>query len=769
MKQGSVAHKILSAVLIVSVVLVGFWGILEYQFQKREQLDRLQQRSALMADRLTNALVYPLWNLSEEELDKTLSFEIHNPEAQAILLINPDGTFHSGKLKQADGTISHLSATPGQLPPYPASFITIHRPIIKFGDTIGHVSLHVTDSLLRKNLAWSALGIILRIMVIFTVISTVIYFCLKRLIIRPLTELEHAVTGLSPDNLTVELAGRGDDEIASLAKSFKKLTGELADSFGRREALLKELHERDERFSSIVSNVPGAIYRLQGGDGGSVIFISNNIKDITGYPAEEFLHNSRRSLRGLINEADRLKVMESIRAAVAERRAFDVNYRIIDASGTIRWIRETGQAQFDQGSERHWLDGVILDTTEIHTKDEQLLQSQKMEIIGMLAGGIAHDFNNVLTCIFGTVSLIRMRMDAGLMDNDESLNEDIDTIELAAGRASDLVGQILSLSMKKNILETKVNLVQSINHVCKLCRSSVDRSVEISFRSSEKSATIMADAIQIEQVILNICLNASHAMTIMRPAGEQWGGHLEISLRRFTADRLFCIDNPEAREGDYWIVSVKDTGTGMTSEVQHQIFNPFFTTKELGGGTGLGLSVTFNIVKQHDGFIKVQSEVGIGTSFFIYLPAAVDDAGSEVVTESFNLPKGAGTVLVIDDEDIIRHNVALILRECGYKVHQAENGEVGMAIYQSRKAEIDLILLDLVMPKLSGQEFYRRLRESSCATPILLTTGFMMDVRVQDMLKDNRVSFLQKPYSSSELARSVADVITCQSVWVADN
>jgi PAS domain S-box-containing protein len=761
MKQGSVSHKILTSVLIVSVVVAALWGVLEYQFRKLEQVDRLQQRSSLMADRLTNALVYPLWNLNDDEISTTLSLEIADPETEAILLLNSDGTFHSGTFKNSRGVVTHARGSAGRSPPYPASFITIHRPIIKLGETIGFISLHISDRLLRANLQRSALGIILRLSVMFTIISTVIYFCLKRLIIRPITELEHAVSGLSPDNLTVDLTGNGCDELASLARSFKTLTGELADSFGRREALLSELHERDERFRSIVSNLPGVIYRLQWEPAGRVIFISEHIRDLTGYPPEDFLRNRRWSLRDMIIDSDRLKVYEAITAAVADRRPFDVQYRITDSAGKIRWVRETGQASGYCDGAFQWLDGVILDTTEIHSKDEQLHQSQKMEIIGMLAGGIAHDFNNILTCIFGTISMIRMGLDDETPYSSESLREDLSTMELAAGRAADLVGQILSLSMKKNVQESRVNLIQSVNHVRKLCHSSVDRSVEITFTCDEKQAVVMADAIQIEQVILNICVNAAHAMTIMRPPGETWGGCLDISLRRFSADRIFCLQHPEARERDYWVLSFKDTGVGMTPEVREQIFNPFFTTKETGTGTGLGLSVTFNIVTIHGGFVRLQSEAGVGTNFLVYLPAAQGEAICDDVEEP-SLPRGSGTILVIDDEEIIRHNVALILRECGYRVHQADNGESGLEIYRERKEELDLILLDLVMPKISGQEVYRRLREDACGTPILLTTGFMMDMRVQEILRDSRVSFLQKPYSTAELARSVADVISPQ-------
>ncbi len=763
-KSGGISRKILAAVLLTTISLMGAWGIFEYLGEKNYQLAQLQKNSALIADRLTNSLIYPVWNLNDDEIEKTISYEMQYPEVQAIILVKDNGTLHSGKIKSKNGEISSIKSNPDKTPPYPPSFLTIHKPIIKFNETIGFVSLHTTDRLLDSNLRRFAVQSLLKILALSAVISSVIFFTLRRQIIKPLTTLEQSVSGISSDNLLVKIQTQGNDEITKLAHAFIDMTKELNYNFSKQERLLKELKERDERFSSIVSNVPGAIYRIKPGDTHKVHFISENIQEITGYPANAFVQDDTCNLRELIVDTDRHMVMETIENAILERRAFDINYRIIDAGGGLRWVRESGQPLFGNHETVDWLDGFLIDTTEIHSKDEQLRQSQKMETIGMIAGGIAHDFNNILTCIIGTTALLRMSIDLGEEIRAEELERDISTIDLAAERATELVRQILTLSMKQetNLLPCDLNHI--LKHIYKLCRSTVDRSVDISVDYADGDAITYADPVQIEQLLLNICVNAAHAMTIMRPETENWGGHLKISLSQFKADRFFCMNHSDAEERDYLVVSAEDTGIGMTKEILSQIFNPFFSTKEQGKGTGLGLSMVANIVKQHNGFINIYSEPGLGTTFHIYLPQAEPAIRVDTATQDVNsLPQGTGTILVVDDEDIIRTNTSLILEKCGYTVLLAENGEVAVEVFRRHAESIHLVLLDMVMPRLSGQEVFRAIYDINPATRILLSSGFKQDVRVQELLANPSVEFIHKPYTLFGLANRVHELIGCAS------
>lgn len=757
----SISSKVLGAVLLATVVLMGMWGVYGYVGQKRTQILQLQTNASLIAERLANSLIYPVWNLNHDEVDKTIAYEMQAPDVQAIILEKDNGEFYTGKIKGDDDKVVPLHpAAESNLPTYPRTFLTLRKPIVKFNVTIGFVSLHVTDQQLREKLFNIATQILLEILVMSAVISSIIFFSLRRLIIQPLTLLEKSVRGISTDNMTVEVQARGDDEIAKLAGSFRTMAKELNFSFSKQELLLKELKERDERFSSIVSNVPGAIYRIWPTDLHEVQYISESIRDISGYPVCDFINN-RCGLRDLVAEADRRMVLDSIKNAIESRKPYDINYRIVDASGTLRWVHETGQALFDANGMVQWLDGLIIDTTDIHSKDEQLRQSQKMETIGMLAGGIAHDFNNILTCVFGTTSLLRMRLDMSENISRDDLEQDVSTIELAAGRATELVRQILTLSMNQEIdlLPTDLNL--TLKHIYKLCRSSFDKTVEISMDYADGVADVLADPIQIEQLLLNVCVNAAHAMTIMRPEGDRWGGTLKIALRRVTADRFFCMTHPDAEERGYWVATVEDTGVGMNKETLAQIFNPFFSTKETGKGTGLGLSMVYSIVRKHQGFISVYSEPGLGTTFHVFLPLAepsphVDTDQSEVRI----LPQGSGAILVVDDEDMIRSNAAQILKGCGYTVILAENGEVAVELYRQHAANVCLVLLDMVMPNMSGQEVFCSIREISKEAPVLLSSGFKQDFRMSEILEDASVDFIHKPYTLFGLARKVHEMVS---------
>ncbi len=268
------------------------------------------------------------------------------------------------------------------------------------------------------------------------------------------------------------------------------------------------------------------------------------------------------------------------------------------------------------------------DVTELELKEQQLRQAQKMEIVGMLAGGLAHDFNNVLCGITGSLSVLRSKLKAAGTVPYDQIEIFLDLMQNAGSRAIDLVKQLLSLSRKKECLVVSFDLNKAVRQAIELCRNTFDRCVEIRAVQLEKKVMVSADPTQIEQVVLNLLVNAFHAMTIMRPAGQQAQGVLTISVGKASAGEPPLQGCPDASARQYWKLRVADTGVGMDSRVLDKIFDPFFTTKGPEQGTGLGLAMVADIVKQHGGCIDVQSEPGAGTTFDVYLPAAVQEAPS---------------------------------------------------------------------------------------------------------------------------------------------
>ncbi|MCK5076203.1 MAG: response regulator, partial [Calditrichia bacterium] len=373
---------------------------------------------------------------------------------------------------------------------------------------------------------------------------------------------------------------------------------------------------------------------------------------------------------------------------------------------------------------------------------------------------IAHDFNNILSGILGTASLIKNKIKLNKKIKEEKLIEYINTIEKSGNRAADLVQQLLTVSSKQELSLNPIDLNVAIIHILKVAQNSFDKSIDLRPVYYPEKAIVKADLTQIEQVILNLCVNAAHSMTIMRAKNEKWGGALDIQIDKVYSDHHFIKNHPEAKNIDYWILSIRDTGIGIRKEQLAKIFTPFFTTKDKGKGTGLGLSMVYNIINQHNGFIDIYSEEGIGTTFDIYLPVLKDEEFYEQkpVSEE-KIPKGEGLILIIDDEDILRETAKIILNECGYETIFATNGIEGLEIFKEQIEDIKIVLLDMVMPKMSGKETYIELKKIKKDVKVLLVSGFKQDERVQSVLKLGINGFVQKPYTMEKLASAINTII----------
>jgi nitrogen fixation/metabolism regulation signal transduction histidine kinase/CheY-like chemotaxis protein len=402
----------------------------------------------------------------------------------------------------------------------------------------------------------------------------------------------------------------------------------------------------------------------------------------------------------------------------------------------------------------------IEDKTELEKKGHQLIQAQKMETVGTLAGGLAHDFNNILSVIIGSINLIQLQLKTNNADFTK-LKKYIETITQSSYRASNLVKQLLSLSRKNEPSLEKVDLNVLIRNIVGIAENSFDKKVELSVNLFENRPIVLADSLQIEQSLLNVCLNAAHSMTIMRESKEAQGGTLSININKVYADTHLCQMNQDADSGtEYYQIQITDTGVGMSPEAQLKIFDPFYTTKSEGEGTGLGLAITYNIIKEHRGFINVNSELGQGTRFNLYLPAAGTDDFFQKDRNSWNeLSKGSGTVLVIDDEDNVRITAENILKACGYHVLSAENGIKGIDAFKSFHPRINAVLLDMNMPRISGKETLIKIKEIDAEAKVIMTSGHMQEELYNELKELGIKGFLQKPYNIEELSTLIYNTI----------
>lgn len=379
-------------------------------------------------------------------------------------------------------------------------------------------------------------------------------------------------------------------------------------------------------------------------------------------------------------------------------------------------------------------------------------QSQKMEAVGTLAGGVAHDFNNLLTAILGNAQLV-----LGKMSRNDDLHSRLLEIEKAGNRAAVLTRQLLAFGRRQHLERRPVNLSETTAEIMKLVRRIIGEDVEVRMKLPPGLPAVLADAGQLEQVVMNLGVNARDAMP--------GGGIIFIETSYVELDHSYQQRYPYVEPGKYVRLTVSDNGCGMDAETQRHIFEPFFTTKEIGKGTGLGLSMAYGIIKQHDGHINVYSEVGHGSTFKIYLPVAdgaVTNASSSVQP---SLRGGNETILIAEDEETLRALARDVLKGLGYTVLLANNGEEAVKVFVENSNRIDMLLLDMVMPQMSGWEAYERIRSLGCNPPLILMTGYCSET-VQSRFVEQNISIeelgitvMQKPYSIEVLGRKVREVL----------
>lgn len=430
---------------------------------------------------------------------------------------------------------------------------------------------------------------------------------------------------------------------------------------------------------------------------------------------------------------------------------YEAEYRLQTRNGEWKWML-TRAAVIERESDGQPLrmSGTLLDITarknaeaERHQLQAQLFQAQKMESIGTLAGGIAHDFNNIMTAIIGNVHLMQLRLPA-----DPRLREQLKDIEAAATRASSLTQQILSFSRRQRLVRSHLNLHTLITQLLEMLRRVIGVNIDITLRTEPALASIFADPSQIEQVLMNLLLNARDAMP--------GGGQISIVTSQVTVSHSFGEGDLEVRAGSYVRLTISDTGCGMTAETRQHVFEPFFTTKEVGRGTGLGLSVVYGIVRQHNGYIHLTSEPGQGTTFNLYFPASDGQAETPSDDTVAAIPNGhAETILVAEDEESLRKLTYEILTELGYKVLLARTGAEAVEICLARKSEIDLLLMDVLMPRMSGLEAYQAIRALGYGFPVIFMTGYMAEIAPGETEALNGAALIQKPYDLDQLSRQV--------------
>jgi two-component system cell cycle sensor histidine kinase/response regulator CckA len=448
----------------------------------------------------------------------------------------------------------------------------------------------------------------------------------------------------------------------------------------------------------------------------------------------------------LIHPDDRASVLDTVGKAMKSGEDFSTQNRSIWPDGTVRWLNGAGRVLVGQHGEPVRAVGISLDVTGRRTLEEQFQQAQKMEAVGRLAGGVAHDFNNLLTAILGYCELVLVDV-----SQNDSLRADIMEIQKAGTRAAGLTRQLLAFSRKQIIEPTLLDLNAVVTDIRAMLRRLIGEDVKIVLGLHHESALVKADRGQVEQVVMNLAVNARDAMPK--------GGTLTIETANVELDEHYALTHLAVKPGRYIGLTVTDTGTGMTPQVQARLFEPFFTTKEPGKGTGLGMATVHGIVTQSGGSVGVYSEVGKGTSFKVYFPMA--DAAEMVVDAPAPVARpraGTQTVLVVEDADGLRELAKRLLQRQGYTVLIAADAEEATRIF-GENPTIDVLLTDVVMPGASGPELTRQLVAQRPGLKVIYMSGYTEDTIVHHGVLKPGIAFLNKPFTSDTLGRKLREVL----------
>jgi PAS domain S-box-containing protein len=569
-----------------------------------------------------------------------------------------------------------------------------------------------------------------------------ITYGMNRILLTPIRDLIRVHRQLGEGNLLARATPRSLDEIGELSRSFNSMT----------DLVTKELLNRkqaEDRYRNIFENAIEGIF--QSTRNGHFLHVNPALARMYGFDSPQELMATITNIEEqmYVHPPDRTRLRE-----LMEDQGFVSNFetQLFRRDKSVVWISMNARVVSDPNGESLYYEGTVEDISERKKAEEeklklesQLRQGQKMEAIGTLAGGIAHDFNNLLTAIIGYGNLLRMDL-----DRDDPRKIYLDQMLAASEKAAGLTQSLLAFS-RKQVMELKpqnVNII--LKGIEKLLRRLLTEDIEFSVVLADPGVVVLADITQIDQVLMNLASNARDAMPK--------GGQLLIETKTVRLEKEFIQIHGYGEPGNYALISVADTGTGMTEETREKIFDPFFTTKEVGKGTGLGLSIVYGIIKQHNGYIQVNSEPDQGTVINIFLPA-VKAWVEEIIPSPSELKGGTETILVAEDNQEVRKLTKEILARKGYDIIEALDGEQAIQKFLDQPETIDLLLLDVVMPKKNGREVYEEIIKVNPKIKVIFTSGYTGDVVIDKGIQEEAMDFIAKPLTVRDLLLKIREVL----------
>jgi signal transduction histidine kinase/CheY-like chemotaxis protein/HAMP domain-containing protein len=632
--------------------------------------------------------------------------------------------------------------------------LAFEAPVSAMGDPIGFVRIQysLAGAERYKRLSLLALAVLL-----FTTLLVMIFILNRLLTIgvrRPIEGLRSAMVRVETEGPGVVVDIGSNDEIGDLTRSFNAMSRQLADLLEKRRVEVHRRKKAQEMLDSIIRSIPDILYRLD--PAGKITFINDAVSRY-GYRPDDLIG---KDIITIVHPEDRPAVERRLKQRRnGKHKTRDLTLRLLnnahDNSRTGRTDKPSIMLVDAEGlyeGERPSPDtfkgtqGIARDITRLKDLEHRLRQAQKMEAIGALAGGIAHDFNNILGGIIGHAELALRCLKNGA--DPDRLRTDIEGVITSGIRAADLVKQILQFARRGETAFAPVDIGPVLKETLKLVSVTLPKTiaVEVSFRTD--ASTILGDPTQIHQVLMNLCTNAFQAM-------RDTGGTLSVSMEEVTLREERRCAAATLRPGRYVRIEIADTGAGISREVKERIFEPYFTTKKMGEGTGLGLSVSMGIVENHGGAIDVESMPGSGTVFSVFLPLT-DPVAPPKKRGTRQLPKGEGErILLVDDDLFLLNAICKHLAALGYRVRKHHSSTEALAELQGDASAFDLLITDQTMPRITGIQLIGKVRRLRPDLPVLLCTGYSETVTEETASQFGISKFLMKPFSRETLAWAV--------------
>ena len=629
---------------------------------------------------------------------------------------------------------------------------------------------------IKQNISYSRTFILGSTVVIFS-LALVWAFFISRLISKPIKELSEAADRIGKGQLDVQIETSSKDEIGQLAISFNKMTKDLQMVTVSRDAFAQEVAERkkaaaalqksEEMLAGIVDSVTDAMIMVD--DQYNIVWNNDIAKemlrpDVIGKKCYSAYHGrdnvcEQCIVKTCFEKCDAQEFETEITGAAGNRMSLwgkaSVAAWYKDGRPRMAVVRNITERKHVEKALQTAYDQAVIYAEQLKEQIEekekletQLLQAQKMEAIGTLAGGIAHDFNNILQAISGYVQLLLMKKE--IKDTNRLY---LNQIDKSSRKAAELTKQLLIFSRKVESKLIPLNLNQEIIEVYKLFQRTISKMIDIELDLAENLKLINADSVQLEQIMMNLGVNARDAMPD--------GGKLTFETKNVVLDQVYCRTHVDIVPGEYVELKISDTGYGMDREILEHIFEPFYTTKETGKGTGLGLAIVYGLVESHGGHIMCYSKPGQGTIFNIHFPAlSIGEAEQEQVFEEETVIRGGHeTVLIVDDEKALRDQSRDMLNKYGYTTITAESGEKAIEIYEKEKDRIDLVILDIGMPGIGGYKCLEQLIKIDPEIKVIVASGYATSGKVEELLKSGAAGFIDKPYRLTDMLKKVREFL----------